>query len=124
MGALRQSYQSQTPLIHLFRDVQENPAAHPHHKVKDGMIFYKGRALIPAETVLQPLLLAKFHSTPIGSHAGIQRTYAHLVSAFYWPLMHKMVRDYVNHYSTCQSTKTINTSSQGLIQPLPILGKI
>lgn len=49
---LHQCYQSQPKLIDFLCSVLDNPIAHPNHTVKDGIILYKGRALVPTEIAL------------------------------------------------------------------------
>lgn len=49
---LNQCYQSQPKLIDFLCFVLDNPIAHPNHTVKDGIILYKGRALVPTEIAL------------------------------------------------------------------------
>lgn len=56
--------------------MQDNPTVHPDHSIKDGLLLYKGPVLVPPDTALQPLLLTEFHSSLIGGHVGIQRTFA------------------------------------------------
>lgn len=104
--------------------MQDHPDNHPHHSIKDGVLLYKDRALVPAESALQQLLLAEFHNSAIGGHAGIQRTYARLASVFYWPELCRSVKEFVNRCTVCQTTKPFNIAPQGLLQPLPIPGKI
>lgn len=49
---------------------------------------------------------------------------ARIMGIFYWPEMKRSVIDYVSRCTVCQSVKPIYRASQGLLQPLPIPGKI
>ena len=47
----------------------------PHYELNHGVLFYKGRFVIPASSPWTTRLLAEFHITPSGGHAGAYRTY-------------------------------------------------
>lgn len=98
--------------------------AHPNYSVCDGILFFKGKVWLPTSLVLHPLLLVEFHITPMGGYAEIQRTLARISTVFYWSGIAKMVSEYVAQYPTCQAVKPFNRAPQGLLQPLPIPGKI
>lgn len=102
----------------------DDPGAHPNFIVRNGVLLFNGKVWIPANSVLQPLLLAEFHTTPTGGHAGIQRIFARIVVVFYWPDLRRFVREFVAWCTVCQTSKPFNKAPQGLLQPLPIPGKI
>lgn len=55
--------------------VQKVQAADPDfldYEFRDGLLFFKQRIWIPKSAALIPLLIAKFHASPIGGHTGIQ----------------------------------------------------
>lgn len=104
--------------------VTSNPGKHPNFRVREGLLFFKGRIWVPANSALQPLLVAEFHSTPAGGHAGTQRTTARVASMFFWPELRSTVRDFVSKCVECQGVKPLNRAPYGLLQPLPIPGKI
>lgn len=54
--------------------MQDNQAAHQDHLVKDGIILYKGHALILVEIALRSLLLTEFHYSLVSDRVSIQRT--------------------------------------------------
>ena len=92
--------------------------------MRDGLLLFKGRIWIPANSALQPIIIAEFHSTPTGGHAGIHGTTAQLTGVFYWPELGKTVKAYVSKCTICQASKVVNHAPLGLLQPLPIPGKI
>ncbi|KAJ0970323.1 hypothetical protein J5N97_023200 [Dioscorea zingiberensis] len=122
--ALRQSFKSTTASSTLFQEVQTHPESHPHFSIRDGLLFYKGRAYVPPESALHRLLLTEFHNSPLGGHAGAQRTLARLASVFYWPGLRREVQEFVAACHLCQSVKPFTRAPQGLLQPLPIPGKV
>lgn len=60
----------------------------------------------------------------MGGYAGAQRTITRITGTFFWPNLHNTVLDFIVHCATCQLVKSFNKAPQGLLQPLPILGKI
>lgn len=122
--AIRQFYQDDATSVALLNAIQHRPDTHPNHSVRDGLVLYKGKIFIPKASALQPLLISEYHTTPVGGHAGITRTYHRLSSTFYWPDMHKSIRDFIKSCTICQTVKSFNTAPQGLLQPLAIPGQI
>jgi len=64
------------------------------------------------------------HNTKVGGHSGILRTFKKLRLQFYWPGMHKSVRDYIRGREICQKVKVETLSPARLLQPLPILCQV
>lgn len=52
-----------------------------------------------------PTLHHEFHFSSMGGHSGIKATLARLSATFYWPRMHKDVKQFVNQCSICQLHK-------------------
>lgn len=88
------------------------------YTTKNGIIFFKGRVVIPKK--LRETLLYETHDTKMGGHSGMFRTYKHLVQQFYWSLMFQLVQDYINRCTTCHKTKSETLQPAGLLQPLLI----
>jgi len=97
-----------------------NQHTNPHFSVKDELLYWKKRLVIPANASLIKDILKEFHSSPVGGHAGIVRTMTRIKREFYWPRMQKDIRQFVQHCVICQQAKSMNTSPAGLLQPLPI----
>ncbi|KAF7802029.1 Transposon Ty3-I Gag-Pol polyprotein [Senna tora] len=65
-----------------------NSQADRRYTVKDWLLYWKHRLVIPkVATDLQHQLLTEFHASPIGGHARVTRTYAHLTALCFWPTM-------------------------------------
>ncbi|MCI14451.1 hypothetical protein A2U01_0035582, partial [Trifolium medium] len=90
------------------------------YSIRDGLLYWKQRLVIPKNNDLLHKVLFEFHTSPIGGHAGITRTIARIKSQFYWHDMKQDITDYVQKCVVCQQAKTTNTSPAGLLQPLPI----
>uniref|UniRef100_A0A803P909 Uncharacterized protein n=1 Tax=Cannabis sativa TaxID=3483 RepID=A0A803P909_CANSA len=69
---------------------------------------------------LQAALIREFHDSPIGGHAGIQRTLLLLSANFFWVGMRQDVRNYVQACLTWQTLKYSLIAPYGLLQPLQI----
>lgn len=70
-----QSIQNDVPndpvLKGIIEDLQVNPESRPGYSLKSGLLFYKDRLVLTANSPLIPLLLEEFHSSPNGGHSGI-----------------------------------------------------
>ncbi|MCI61891.1 hypothetical protein A2U01_0083148, partial [Trifolium medium] len=64
-----------------------HPQSQQHYTVKDDLLYWKNRVVIPTPSALVQKLLQEYHSSPIGGHAGITRTAARIKAQFYWPTM-------------------------------------
>ncbi|KAJ0441335.1 putative nucleotidyltransferase, Ribonuclease H [Helianthus annuus] len=117
LHAAAQSDPDYCALLHRF---QSDSATLPDYTYKDGFLLYKGRFLVPNNQPLQHLILLEFHSTAVGGHAGVTRTYQRLAATFYWKKMKATVTEFIAQCQVCQQTKPSFLSPGGLLQPLPI----
>jgi hypothetical protein len=104
----------------LMQKAVSDPKMQQKFQIKGGLLYFKDRLFIPTETDLHASLLQEFHSSPAGGHSGIQATLARLSASFYWPGMHKDVKQFVNACAVCQHNKYSTQSPYGLLQPLPL----
>ena len=104
--------------IQLSRTAQNQPGG--FYKLRDGLIFYKTRVVVPRDQEIHHKLLVEFHDSKLAGHSGVLRTYRRLAQQFYWPNMYKDVQDYVSTCEICQRTKSESLAPAGLLQPLPI----
>nr|KYP39590.1 Transposon Ty3-G Gag-Pol polyprotein [Cajanus cajan] len=86
----------------------------------DGLLFWKGRIVVPNVPAIQNQILQEFHSSPLGGHSGIARTFARVAAQFFWPGMNKDIKNFVQQCCVCQQAKTATVLPAGLLQPLPI----
>ncbi|MCI15695.1 protein FAR1-RELATED SEQUENCE 5-like, partial [Trifolium medium] len=68
----------------LLKQVNEEPTAYPYFKVLDGFLFFKGKLYIPITSTFKAILLEEFHSSTLGGHSGIHKTYGRLRENVYW----------------------------------------
>ncbi|GAU12540.1 hypothetical protein TSUD_182540 [Trifolium subterraneum] len=94
------------------------------YTLREGVLYWKNRVVIPKKSALIQQVLHEFHSSPIGGHAGFTRTLARIKSQFYWIAMKKDVLEYIQNCAICQQAKHTNTLPAGLLQPLPIPSQV
>ena len=116
---LRSKLTANPHLKQLMEDYRSSNEA-SHYAVRQGLLYWKDRLVIPVEEEMVQRILQEYHSSPIGGHAGITRTLARLKAQFYWPKMQEHVKEYVQNCVICQQAKVSNTLPSGLLQPLPI----
>ena len=88
--------------------------------VKQGILYWKDRIVIPADPQFQQQLLFECHNSVSGGHSGMARTMARICSQFYWPNMQADIKNYVKKCTICQQAKSETTLPSGLLNPLPI----
>lgn len=121
---VRRAYSNHQDTLALIDSVTKDPGQYPNFALREGLLLFRGRIWIPTNSALQPLLIAEFHLTPTSGYASVQITLARLASMFYWPDIRSSVRNFISKCLICQAVKPINRPPQGLLQPLPIPGKI
>jgi hypothetical protein len=57
----------------------------------NGLLFFKGRVVIPSQAALLAQLHHEMYDTKIGGHFAILRTFKKLAQQFYWPKMYQVV---------------------------------
>ncbi|XP_070037045.1 uncharacterized protein [Nicotiana tomentosiformis] len=72
-------------LLAIQQGMENKPTDYAAYSFRKGLLFYKGRLVIPHDSSLKQLLLQEFHDSKIGGHAGVARTFHRLSSNFYWP---------------------------------------
>ncbi|KAK2367199.1 hypothetical protein QL285_080510 [Trifolium repens] len=113
-----------TKLVEIMQQCAQEGHSLPHYTMKDGLLFWKKRLVIPQQPDLVKKILYEFHTSPIGGHAGIARTLARIKAQFYWPAMRKDITEFVQNCVICQQAKTTTASPAGLLQPLPIPSQV
>lgn len=90
------------------------------YQLVQGMLLFHNRIVVPNDDTIRMQLLREFHDTPIGGHAGVQRTYRCMASELYWKGLREDVKRFVAQCVICQQVKYITAPPAGLLQPLPI----
>ncbi|CAL9231368.1 unnamed protein product [Arabidopsis halleri] len=91
----------------------------PYSK-RNGLVCFKNRVVIPPSSPIIRSLLQEYHDSLAGGHSGVLRTFKRLAQVFYWPAMHRTIREYVAACDVYQRAKSVSLSPAGLLQPLQI----
>lgn len=121
---LKQANKSDPYLLGLHDNLQTNPNLMQRYQVREGILLFKNRAVIPPSSDLKSILLKEFHDTKIACHSGTLRTLKRLSQNFYWVAMKRDVQEHVAAYDICQRNKSDSRSLVGLLQPLPVPTKV
>lgn len=108
----------------LLSRVVEDPEALPDFKILDGLLFFNGKLFIPSASPFKQIILEEFHSSPIGGHSGVNRTYERLKESVFWFGMKKDTYEFIKQCLTCQQVKPPHALPFGNLQPLPIPKRI
>jgi hypothetical protein len=90
------------------------------YALTNGLIRYRGRVWVGANSALQTKLIAALHASAIGGHSGVEVTFQRLKGLFAWSGMKTSVQAFVKQCDVCQHAKHLNQHPQGLLQPLPV----
>lgn len=63
--------------------ILQSPTAHPNFTITNNLVLHKRHIWLPRGFLMIPTLLTKYHSTPIGGHMGIAKTFARITKNFY-----------------------------------------
>ncbi|XP_078443745.1 uncharacterized protein LOC144713125 [Wolffia australiana] len=108
----------------IFHDIESGLDQFPNYTIQQGLLLYKGKIILPANSSLIPSILQEFHDSTVGGHGGFHRTLQRISQQVSWPGMRKAIKAYVNHCAVCQQHKYSTLSPAGLLQPLPIPNQI
>jgi hypothetical protein len=98
----------------------DGPVVAEEFEVKDGLLFYENRWVIPNDSALKLRILQENHDSKVAGHFGQFKTIERTKQNFFWNKMEDDVRDYVRSCDTCQRDKTSRHKRYGLLQPLDI----
>ncbi|KAL4386192.1 hypothetical protein GQ457_09G013260 [Hibiscus cannabinus] len=117
---IREASKADLELQRIRGSISTNSQDFQGYSDNNGVTVFQGRILIPDNALLRLKLIQEFHSSVIGGHAGIFRTFQRLAANFSWKGMRKDVSNFVNACQTCQRMKNESLAPAGLLQPLPI----
>ncbi|WVZ17903.1 hypothetical protein V8G54_010885 [Vigna mungo] len=118
--AVATAIQKDVRLKELYDQCLADPLQSPDYRIKDGLLFWKGRIMLPVEENIIIQVLLEFHSSKIGGHVGVAKTMARICSQFFWPGMQQRIRKFVRECQIFQQAKVQQALPAGLLQPLPI----
>jgi hypothetical protein len=98
----------------------KNPDKYPKYQIKHDMIYMDKRIYVPNSATIKTQILSESHDCPLSGHVGVTKTTELVTRRFFWPGMHKEIKQYVTSCLPCQTNKHSNQVPMGLLQPLPI----
>ncbi|KAL5555887.1 hypothetical protein UlMin_038123 [Ulmus minor] len=113
--------QEQDPILGvIMQHIRNSEEVREGYSMKNDLLFYKGRLVLPKPSKWITSLLHEFHDSLVGGHSGFFRTLKRMSGNVFWQGMKKDIRDYVAECEVCQKSKNDTLSLAGLLQPLPI----
>jgi hypothetical protein len=98
-----------------------DPHQYGYSITNDGILKNpQGLIVVPSDRVLRTKILREIHDAPTGGHRGIEKTLNKLSRFFWWSGMKEEVQQYIGSCIACQSNKSSNKATAGLLHPLPI----
>jgi hypothetical protein len=92
---IEESYEHDPHYTQLLEQLLVNPQVVSDHTDHSGILRFKGKICIGANTDLRTRILTALHSSPIGGYSGIKATYQRVKRIFYWPALKKSVETFV-----------------------------
>jgi hypothetical protein len=92
----------------------------PPYTLQDGVIRYKNRVWLEANSAMQSRVMSALHSSALGGHSGFPVTYSRIKQLFYWPRMKSSIKEFVAACVVCHQAKPDRARYPGLLQPLPV----
>ena len=87
-------------------------------KINNNMILYNNLIYIPYN--LRTDILKKYHDSPSSGHLGIKRTEELITRNYWWPELHKDVKDYVKSCEICARSKYSRHKRYDYLRPLEV----
>lgn len=82
--ALNKSVQQDTLLGPIIKRLEAGEEVLPGFTFEHSQLLYKGRYVLPKTSPLIPILLHKYHNTPMGGHMGEHKTYTRIAAEWFW----------------------------------------
>ncbi|KAL8127284.1 hypothetical protein AgCh_014263 [Apium graveolens] len=103
----------------LRKELLDGDKEYSGYNIVNGVLSYKGRCVLPQNSMFKTKLLREYHESVSGGHAGELKTYLCLAVDWFWVGMRKDVTQYVQQCRICQQ-KVSQRLPAGLLQPLPV----
>ena len=117
---IHKTYEGDTHCCKLLQELAINNNSHTKFSLETGIVRYKARIYVGANTDLRSKLFQAFHASIFGGHSGNRVTHHRLKRLFYWPKMKSFIAQQVAECPVCQISKSEKVSYPGLLIPLPI----
>ncbi|KAA0038302.1 peroxidase 64 [Cucumis melo var. makuwa] len=99
---------------------QNEESTESNYSLQNGLLMYKNRLVILKQSSLIPVILDTFHNSVVGGPSGFLRTYKRVAAELYWDGMKADIIKHCEECLTCQRSKSLALSPDGLLVPLEI----
>ena len=89
-------------------------------EVKDGLLLYDGRLVVPDVDNLRTKLLAEIHGQVSTAHPGRNKTIALVARKYYWKGMRSWIEQYIANCQVCKRALAPRDKKPRFLHPLPI----
>lgn len=117
---LQNGYKDDPVCQQLIAKLSINPSNDKGYSLINGILRYKGRIWLGANSTTQNHILQALHSSGVGGHSGQLATCKRIKRLFSWPNLKKEVSLFVQSCEICQQAKAEHVRLPGLLQPLPV----
>ena len=90
------------------------------YSLKDGVLFAKGRLVVPDQDDLRMLIIREIHDQKSTAHPGRKKTIRVLRDRYYWKGITGDAERYIRNCHTCRRSHVPRDKAPGLLHPLPI----
>jgi len=87
------------------------------YEMRDGRFYMEGRLVILAGSKITRELMEQFHSSLVGGHEGVLKTFKRMSREVYWKGMKKDITKFITECQVCQTNKYSTLSPAGLLSP-------
>jgi len=92
----------------------------PGWTVRNGLLLFEDRLVIPDDNNLKVRLLSEVHNQVSVAHPGQSKTLKLVHDRYYWPHLRTDVKRFVRNCQTCRRSHAPRDRPPGLLNPLPI----
>jgi hypothetical protein len=82
---------------------------------EQGVLWYKGRICVPADSELKEFIMKDAHETPYSIHPGGTKMYQDLKEQFWWHGMKQEIASYISKCDICRRVKAKHQRPAGLL---------
>jgi hypothetical protein len=104
----------------LIQRLQQDSSASNTFMWKNDSLWYKDRLYLCKNSQLKQKVLLELHTSPVGGHLGLLKTYHRVKKDFFWDGLKTDVQRFVAECLVCQQNKVETMKTPGLLQPLSI----
>jgi len=99
---------------------EKREALPKHWELEDGLLYFKGRLLIPSNEELLTEIAKRCDNSKVAGHFGQEKTLELVTKNFHWEKLSKWINDDVRLCNKCQYNKSLRHVKYGLLQPLEV----